>query len=88
LTIIHGDAQGADTLAKYWARHNHVPDVPFPADWTRYGLAAGPIRNQQMIDQGRPNVVIAFVTGSGPGTRNMLRKADEAHIETIRIEDT
>jgi hypothetical protein len=31
----------------------------FPADWNRFGPAAGPIRNRLMLDE-NPDLVIAF----------------------------
>lgn len=71
--IIHGDAQGADTLAKNWAIENEVPHIPFPADWKTHGKAAGPIRNQKMLDEGKPNLVIAFA--GGKGTQDMINRA-------------
>ena len=48
--VISGKAPGADTLGEKWAHMNNVPVVPFPADWSKHGRAAGPIRNQQMLD--------------------------------------
>lgn len=32
----------------------------FPAKWNEHGKAAGPIRNQQMLTEGKPDVVFAF----------------------------
>jgi hypothetical protein len=34
----------------------------YQADWKRYGRA-GPIRNQEMLDKGKPDVVIACPGG-------------------------
>lgn len=31
--VIHGDARGADTIAKYWAFVREVSDRAFPAKW-------------------------------------------------------
>ncbi|HUW48130.1 MAG TPA: DUF2493 domain-containing protein, partial [Patescibacteria group bacterium] len=45
--VIHGDASGADTLAKDWAKANDITQVPYPAEWDKYKHAAGPIRNGQ-----------------------------------------
>ncbi len=52
----------------------------FPAAWDKYGKAAGPIRNQQMIDEGRPDFVIAFHSnvGQSRGTMDMLCRANKA----------
>jgi len=71
--LIHGAARGADTLAGAWAKSRSVPVAAFPADWTKHGRAAGPIRNRQMLDEGRPDAVIAFPGGTG--TANMKSQA-------------
>lgn len=79
--IIHGAAPGADTLADEWANVFGVPSLAFPARWRQHGKAAGPIRNQRMIDEGKPDVVIAFPGGSG--TADMVRRARAAGITVI-----
>jgi hypothetical protein len=71
--IIHGAASGADSLADRWAGTNNIPVRAFPADWVRHGRAAGPLRNKKMLDEGQPDVVIAFP--GHKGTRNMVAQA-------------
>lgn len=68
--IIHGNARGADLLADQYAREKSLKVLSFPADWNTYGNRAGPIRNKQMLDEGKPDAVIAFPGGTG--TRNMV----------------
>jgi hypothetical protein len=80
--VIQGGASGADRLAGEWAKHNNVHQEIYPADWNRLGRAAGPIRNQQMLDEGKPDVVLAF--DGGRGTADMVRRAGEAGINIIR----
>jgi hypothetical protein len=82
VTIIHGGASGADSIADDWAIINWCPVEEFKADWKKYGKAAGPIRNKQMLDEGKPDVVIAFP--GGRGTQNMVQLAEERGIETLR----
>jgi hypothetical protein len=77
-TVIHGGATGADALADDWAIVNWKEILVFKADWKRHGKAAGPLRNQQMIDEGKPELVVAFSGGSG--TADMVRRAREAGI--------
>lgn len=79
--IIHGGARGADALAGEWAECFGVPFRVFPANWDRDGKAAGPIRNQRMIDEGKPDLVIVFP--GGRGTADMVMRARKAGI-TIR----
>ena len=82
-TILQGGATGADALAAKWATSRGVTcEVYFP-DWKKFGPSAGPKRNQRMIDQGNPGVVIAFP--GGRGTADMVRRAKRANIEVIEI---
>jgi hypothetical protein len=59
---------------------------PYPADWDKYGKAAGPIRNKQMLDEGNPEKVIAFRFKNSRGTQNMINQAEKAGIKTIVID--
>lgn len=83
LVIIHGDCTGADSIADKWANAHGVPVVKFPADWRKYGRRAGPIRNQWMIVEGKPDLVLAFP--GGPGTANMVFEAKVAGVEVMEI---
>ena len=76
--IIQGGANGADKLARMWCISRFVTYEHFPADWSKHGKAAGPIRNQQMIDEGKPTKVFAF--DGGRGTADMIRRAKTAGI--------
>jgi len=53
------------------------------ANWAGLGRKAGPIRNQEMLDQGRPNMVVAFP--GGRGTADMVRRARGAGVEVIEV---
>lgn len=79
--VVHGDASGADTLAKRWARSSGIISIAYPADWKRYGRPAGPIRNQQMLDEESPDLVVAFP--GGEGTAGMVRISREAGVTVI-----
>jgi hypothetical protein len=76
--VIHGCARGADTLASIWASQHGVREMKFPADWATHGKAAGMIRNAQMLQEGAPDMVIAFP--GGKGTANMIALARRAGI--------
>lgn len=84
--VIEGEARGADRLARKVAERLGMTILPFPADWERYGRAAGPIRNQQMLDEGRPNIVFAFHDDldHSRGTADMVRRAKKANV-SVRI---
>ena len=76
--IIQGGAPGADEWAVDWAIINNVKYVTFYADWKKYKRAAGPIRNQQIIDEGVPDLLLAFP--GNKGTADMIRRARAANI--------
>lgn len=83
VTIIEGCARGADRMAETWAIANDQDLVHFPADWDRYGKSAGPIRNRQMLVEGKPDLVIAF--GGHRGTANMVEQARHAGVRVIEV---
>lgn len=64
IEIISGMARGADRLAYEWAKDRGVLCHEFPADWDRLPKIAGFVRNQQMIDEGKPDCGIAFTGGT------------------------
>lgn len=82
--IIHGGAPGADMWARTWGHSANLPVFEYAADWRRHGRAAGPIRNQQMIDEGKPNLVVAFP--GGRGTADMVKRARAAGIEVREVD--
>lgn len=84
--LIYGMAPGADRIGSEWAIRRGVSLNGFRADWQRHGRAAGPIRNQEMLDKGRPHVVIAFP--GGRGTADMIRRARAAGVEVQMVTDT
>lgn len=63
-TLIHGAARGADRLAGMWAKSRGLKVIEVPAEWDRYGRAAGPIRNNEMLKHS-PDLVVAFPGGAG-----------------------
>jgi hypothetical protein len=69
-TIISGGAPGVDTLAERLARELGVHMTVFPADWARYGRAAGPIRNCLIVDHA--DFVLAFAKPTSRGTAHAL----------------
>ena len=83
--LIHGDAKGADRLGRDWARSRNVPIETYPADWRKDGKAAGPIRNQRMLAEGRPDAVVAFRGGNG--TAHMVRIAQKAGIKIYDVRE-
>lgn len=83
--IIHGGARGADSMASLYGERHLIPRQMFPADWQKHGSDAGPIRNQKMLDEGRPDLVVAFPTPKSRGTWDMVRRAKKAGVEVIEV---
>lgn len=81
--LIHGGASGADALADEWQRSRRVRTRRYNADWLHHGKAAGPIRNQLMLDDGKPHMVIAFP--GGRGTADMVRRAEKAGVPVVKV---
>jgi hypothetical protein len=88
LVVIDGKAQGADTcgyiaalrLKPLLAPGNLITER-YPADWNRYGRSAGFKRNQQMLTEGHPDLVLAFWDGHSRGTRHMIELAWKAGVK-------
>ena len=64
---------GADKLAGQWAREHGITEKFYKPDWKQYGRKGGPIRNQQMLDIEKPDLVVAFP--GGRGTVDMVKRA-------------
>jgi hypothetical protein len=81
MLVIEGGSSGADTWARLWCQGK--PDVQCHTvhpDWS-IGPAAGPLRNQKMLDVYKPGLVLAFP--GGRGTADIVRRAVKAGV-TVR----
>lgn len=83
ILLIHGGASGADRLGADWAISRHVSCGEYPANWDRDGKAAGPIRNQLMLEDTKPHLVISFP--GGRGTADMVRRAKNAGVPVVTV---
>lgn len=70
--VVTGCAPGPDSAGERWALEHCIKVQQFPADWGRYGRAAGPVRNQEMADYG--TCLMAFYDGRSKGTADMIRR--------------
>lgn len=84
LSLIIGDANGVDAVAREWARQRDVPHEVYLADWITIGAAAGPARNRRMLICGEPDLLIAFP--GGKGTANMVAAATKLGVRVLRVE--
>lgn len=82
--VIEGGANGADRLARSWASLNDIPVSTYYAHWDLYGKSAGWRRNQQMLDEGKPDLVVAFP--GGKGTADMVKRALAYGVRVIRVD--
>jgi hypothetical protein len=73
--IISGHAKGADSLGERFAEEYNIPCEIYPADWDKYGKAAGLIRNAQMLKEGKVGLVLAFLAPESRGTKNMIEQS-------------
>ena len=84
--IIQGGAEGADSLAYSIAKELGLDFETYEAEWTRYGKPAGPIRNKRMLDEGQPDLVLAFFDGyRSRGTNNMVNQARAADVLVVEF---
>lgn len=81
--IISGAAKGADELGPMFRIMYGVNGKEYPAKWGDNGKAAGPIRNQQMLDEGKPDMVMAFKGGTG--TADMVKRAKKADVPVVEV---
>ena len=81
--IVSGGASGADALAKRIADEYRKVYTEFPADWKTHGKAAGPIRNEQIIQYA--DKVLAFWDGKSKGTMSSINLARRYKKDTIII---
>ncbi len=83
--IIEGEARGADRMARDIAISMGLEVLRFPAEWTKYHYGAGPKRNQQMLDEGKPELVYAFHNNlsESTGTKDMVARARQAGILVV-----
>lgn len=69
---------GADGLGERFAAEMQFPIKHFPANWNKYGTAAGPIRNRSMAHYGTH--YLGFHDGKSRGTKSMT---DAAQCENL-----
>jgi hypothetical protein len=72
--IVSGCQRGADTCGEIYAKSKGLKIKPFPPNWAKFGLAAGPKRNAQMVAY----TDYVFLFPGGSGTDNMREAAKKA----------
>ena len=84
--IMSGDQPGAEFIAKVFAmdEYDQVPLITYQG-YTTPTPALGGIsaRNQRMLDEGKPDIVLAFA--GSVATTDMIAKATAAGVEVIQV---
>ena len=78
LEIVSGGAKGVDAMGERFAQENDIAVKLFPADWKKFGRAAGPKRNAQMADYATH--LLSFWDGKSKGTKSMISLAEKKGI--------
>jgi len=81
--VLQGGASGADSLARDWADERGIEVQTYVSGTTQDGRASWSRGNQWMLDEGRPNLVVAF-----PGVRrtaDMVLRAKSAGVTVIEV---
>jgi len=73
IVILSGHCRGVDKMAENYAMESGYLLEIYPAEWGKYGRAAGPKRNEEMVE--KSNAVIAFWNGKSKGTENLIHIA-------------
>lgn len=68
--VVSGGAPGVDLLGEFWAAKAGVPVRRFPANWERFGRAAGMYRNAEMADYADGAIILW--DGESRGTLDMI----------------
>jgi hypothetical protein len=87
ITIVEGGCRGADELSGIVAKTLGYNLIVCPADWVKYGKVAGPKRNQEMLNNHKPSMVVAFHNDyeHSKGTKDMCERAKFANIYTVLV---
>lgn len=85
--IIEGGAKGADYEASRVAKELAITFMEFPANWSKWGKRAGMVRNQKMLEDGKPDYILAFHRdiSKSKGTADMIRRAKRNGIPYLLI---
>lgn len=84
--IVAGGCKGTDLMAKSYAARKRYYYAEFPIlswEWEVYPRAAGPMRNERMVNLMQPNHCVAFLLqgAANKGTKNCANICAERDID-------
>lgn len=83
VNILCGMARGTDMLGFRYAKERGYKILKYFANWNKYGMAAGPIRNKEMANNA--DMLVAFWDEKSKGTKNMINIAKRKNLKVIVI---
>jgi hypothetical protein len=81
--IIHGCCGAQAGAIEHWARLNGLSVVRYSPNWERFGHRGESLRNSFMLEDSRPDLVVAFP--GGHGTADLVLRARTVGIAVIEI---
>lgn len=90
--VINGGARGADSISTDFAKCFSLPYHEMDAEWHKFDLSAGCIRNSEMLNRmtrdftGSKMKAIFFWDGESSGTHDMLKKVKRATLNGYEID--
>lgn len=79
-----GDARGIDAAAENVCESLDIDYVKYHADWSEHGKAAGPIRNDRMLQES--DALIAIRLNGSAGTSDAIDRAKKYNLPTLIID--
>lgn len=89
--VITGGAKGVDQAANNLAKSMELTCEVYEAQWSKYGNAAGPIRNRQMmvrlkeIEDTMQHKISVVAFPGGTGTKNMKMIAKKNNVRIVEF---
>jgi len=82
--LIHGGTGALGITAEDWARDMRLHVVRYPANWREFGKRAEAIRNAFMLQDSRPDILLALPGGTD--TADLVMRALRARVPVIDTE--
>lgn len=82
IVVVEGGARGVDTMAREYAEKRGLEWIEIKPEWKRYGRAAGPKRNDEMVGMVSLNggEAVFFWDGKSKGTAQCIKSARKKNL--------